>query len=502
MVMRWKLCLFVMLQAAIVVLLAVAVNRGFMPLGVRGEWEWMRLGKATALPWGWLALAGLVVAAYAGFAGLGFRALSTAGSSFSEAGLLTGLWAAAIAVQIAIPMGAADEFDLTKWAYVNYFPASTGYFRIAREQAVRDPWQFLSQYPDWIRSQDSLHIGTHPPGLIVAQCVLMHAMKRNPALATFLVNHMPPSVEVGFHQLEVLDAQPIRRAERAGLYATALLTLLACAGTVVPLYLLARATLPASAAWAAACFWPLVPSANLFQPGADTSYPLLSTSAWALAAWAVRLQAGHHRLTVAGLLSCSASGLVMAFGMVFTLAFLPVGLITALIVMFHRAASLPVRAALLLATGAGFLAFAVAGWLVTGADPFVVWAWNLHHHARFYVEYPRTYVVWLWANPIEVAVALGLPAVLWAVAGLYPVRAVPGSVWAGLAVLAIVNLTGRNMGEVARLWMPFFPALLVATGHGFSRLRGGPVAVGVSVGLVGLETLSLQSMIQVVYPVS
>ena len=30
---------------------------------------------------------------------------------------------------------------------------------------------------------------------------------------------------------------------------------------------------------------------NLFQPGADTAYPLLSTSALALAAWAVRSSA-------------------------------------------------------------------------------------------------------------------------------------------------------------------------------------------------------------------
>ena len=52
---------------------------------------------------------------------------------------------------------------------MNYFHGSTGYFQIARDQAVRDPWAFLARYPEWIRGQDSLHIGTHPPGLIVAQ---------------------------------------------------------------------------------------------------------------------------------------------------------------------------------------------------------------------------------------------------------------------------------------------------------------------------------------------
>ncbi len=234
----------------------------------------------------------------------------------------------------------------------------------------------------------------------------------------------------------------------------------------MPLYLLARAGLPAPAAWAAAALWPLVPAANLFQPGADTTYPFLSTSAWALAAWAARSQQGLDRPAALGLFLAVMSGIVMAFGMVFTLAFLPVGLITALIVVLNRSISLRMRAVLILATGAGYLAFVLGGWFVTGADPFIVWKWNLHHHARFYDEYPRTYSRWLWANPIELAIAIGLPTVVWCVAGLVAPRTVPLSVWATLLVLTLVNLTGRNMGEVARLWMLFMPSF---AGRGRAR---------------------------------
>ena len=111
-------------------------------------------------------------------------------------------------------MGAADEYDLTKWAYVNYLSSSTGYFKIARDQAAQHPWEFLARYPDWIRSQDSLHIGTHPPGLIVAQCILLATMERNPALAGLLIDHMPPSVKSGFTSLEGIEGRPIRRSER------------------------------------------------------------------------------------------------------------------------------------------------------------------------------------------------------------------------------------------------------------------------------------------------
>ena len=64
-----------------------------------------------------------------------------------------------------------------------------------------------------------------------------------------------------------------------------------------------------------------------------------------------------------------------------------------------------------------------------------------------------------------------------------------------------MNLTGRNMGEVARLWMLYTPPFLIAAARGLERLGGGPVALAISTALVGLQTLALQSMIQVVYPV-
>ena len=94
---------------------------------------------------------------------LGFAALTRlqTTSFVVEASWLMLLLLASISIQIVIPMGAADEYDLTRWAYVNYFGASTGYYKVAKQQAVADPWKFLADYPAWIQSQDSLHIGTH-----------------------------------------------------------------------------------------------------------------------------------------------------------------------------------------------------------------------------------------------------------------------------------------------------------------------------------------------------
>jgi hypothetical protein len=325
-------------------------------------------------------------------------------------------------------------------------------------------------------------------------------MEQNPGLADALVRSMPFATSEGFRQLERMDRRPIPGADRAALYLSSLITLLACAGTVVPLYLLARSALPPSAAWVAAALWPLAPAANLFQPDADAAYPLVSTLALALAAWAARFASGDHAFPIGAALAVLA-GTVLAFGMAFTLAFAPVGLIVALLIVLASSLSSDMKAGLIMAIGVGFLLVAAIGWDLTGANPRVVWGWNLRNHARFYVEYPRTYLAWLVVNPIELAIALGLPATVWCLIGLRSPRSVPRSAWATVAVLFLLNVVGRNMGEIARLWMLFLPPLLPAAGAGFARLEAGPRVLAISAALLGIQTLALQAMIQVVYPV-
>jgi hypothetical protein len=491
------------IQALLVLIVAVAIGFRFMPVGVPGEWEWNRLADQASLTWHGLFIAGAGVVVYAVFAGSGMRLLGTPRSWAGEAACVTGLLFAAICAQVIVPMGAPAGYDLTKWASVNYLPGSAGYFQVARQQAAGDPWRFLAGYPDWIQDQDVFHIGTHPPGLIVAQCILLRTMDRNPRLTGALLYYMPPSVEAGFRVFANAASTSLSRGERATLYATALLTLLACAGTVVPLYLLARAALPASASWAAAALWPLAPAANLFQPVADTAYPLLSTSALALAAWAARRASaqGPGNQPVAAYVLAALCGMVMAFGMSFTLAFLPVGLIVAFTLAGNMAMPWRNKTLLVLATGAGFLLVMALGWAITRANPFVIMAWNLKHHADFYVEYPRSYRTWLWVNPLETAIALGIPTAIWCGAGFFSLRNVPRSAWWTLLVLVLINLTGRNLGEVARLWMLYMPPLLLAAAALMNRVGARPAALGATTALVGAETLALQAMIQVVYPV-
>jgi hypothetical protein len=476
--------------AALVAGFLAAVRSGSVPLGVRGEWEWLRLSVA-ARPID-LALAGLAVAAYAGFAGLGMRALSRRATTARETIWVGALATAAVAVQAVVQSGAPDGHGLAKWVVALHQKGSSGYFHIAKAQAGDLP-RFLAGYPEWVKTQDALHIGTHPPGLIVSEALLLRAMERSPAAARFVEGHAPESVAMMFRYYGPNDPLPI--ADRATLVLTGFLTLLACAGTVVPLYALARTALPPSGAWAAAALWPVVPSAVMFQPTADTAFPFLSTTALALAAGAVRASKAQGR----GL--AVLAGLVLGVGMQFSLVFLAVGLVAALVIVFAAGRTTAEKVSLIIATGVGFLGLTLAFWLVTGCNPFVTWWWNQKNHARFYLEYPRTYRAWLLANPVEVAAGLGLQAALWVVAAWRWPREVPRVSVATLAVLIVLTVSGRSLSEVARLWLPFFPALLVASGFAIGRSGGGMKTLAATVGLVGVQTLALQAMIQVVYPV-
>ena len=474
-------------EAALVAALAVGLRSGRMPLGVPGQWEWQRIRVAPAPLSLLIGLA--AVLAYSAFIALGHRALSAQENRPRVKIWLAGLVLASIGVQGVVQDAAPEAYGLSKWILALHNPGSSGYYTVAKSR-MDDPRRFLADYPDWIARQDALHVGTHPPGLFLVARMMLGTMEAHPSLARWVCELAPPSVRSAIRVFR--ETLNLPRADAASLAMTGALTLLACASTVVPLYALARSRLSPAAAWASAAFWPLVPSALMFQPTADTAFPLLATTALALASWA-----GSRR----GGTLCVVSGLVMALGMVFTLAFLPVGLVVALVLMTTPDASPRRRLALILATGVGFLAGTLAWWAMTSANPFAIWWVNQRNHARFYVEYPRSYLAWVVENPIELAVALGLPIAAWALIGLGELRKAPRVAWATVFVLMLLTLSGKNLSEVARLWLPLMPPLLVAAGAGFSRLGGDGWTLAGTVALVGVQALILEATIQVVYPI-
>ena len=484
-----------LVQSLILVCFWVGLARHWFPLGVRGEWEWLRLGpgaQVSVLPLG-LALAG--IGGFSWFAVLGARSLSRGGSTRREVGWVSLLALAAIGVQGVVQEGAPIGYGLAKWIIALESSGASGYHSVARTQMPAGLGPFLQAYPAWIRQQDSLHIGTHPPGLFVVARILDDLTQRNENLARLVIALAPGSAAPAVQLAR--GSGSLTRSEAAALTLTGALTLFGSALTVIPLYLLARAGRPAPVAWATAVLWPLLPAANLFQPTADTAFPLLSTSALAFAVWAVQCPRISTRLTLA-----IAAGGLLAIGMQFTLVFLAIGLVVAILLLAEPGlGDWRVRLALIAATGLGFLGTTGAWFLLTAANPVAIWWTNQGHHAQFYWEYPRSRLAWTWVNLAESIVAIGLPSAVWAVLAFTRPRSVPTATWAVLLVLGLLTLSGRSLSEVARLWLPMDPPILLGAAIAWNRWGNNPTSLGWTVGLVGLQTAMLQAMIQVVYPI-
>ena len=419
---------------------------GHFPLGVAGEWEWRRIDfvgslTATVAP---PAICGLL---YMGFVWLG--TLRIARSRAGEfATWLCGLALFGFAWLWTAQESAPHTFQLSKAAWVLYFRGSSGYFSEAREGAG-DLAAYLAAYEDKMGEGDVLHLGTHPPGLVIIFRALIGLCESIPLLVDGLIASEPESVAASFDELAHVNL--LARTDRAVLWLATLLVQAAAALAVIPLYGLIRRDQSRRASWIAAAFWPAIPALPIFLPKSDCLYPLLATGFMWL--WL----AGRDRESRA---ISFLAGFLFWLGMMLSLALLPIAFFAAL------AAPRLSRCLRLIAWAvAGFLVPALAVWVVLKLNMAAIWWMNFRNHAGFYGQYPRTMWKWLLVNPVEFAVAAGLPlAVLstWSIVRQLrsrdqkPARAT----WAFLGTLGLLWVSGKNMGEAARLWIILMPFLV------------------------------------------
>lgn len=187
----------------------------------------------------------------------------------------------------------------------------------------------------------------------------------------------------------------------------------------------------------------------------------MGVGAWAVALLVLatgREGRGADALALAGG-AIAAIGLFLSYGLVL-LGFVPIaiavyrGRFRPLVV-----ASIPIALVMAGSAAAGF-------WWIDG----------LNATRREYAESiarVRPYIYFVIANLAALAVALG-PAVWVAVVRLRD-RALWVLVGAGLGAIVIANLSGLSKAEVERIWLPFMPWLIAATGAAFvsSRSRRG-----------------------------
>ncbi|MFM8287216.1 MAG: hypothetical protein ACKOGA_10865 [Planctomycetaceae bacterium] len=513
---------------------AVYVGFTSLPLGVPSEWVWTR---KTHLESPWFRWPGPLCAAIAYWFFIRWltrpaplRSGRAAGALLPNANLpspapprglgpVALLAGAALAWLLCLLQSAPPGFDLAKAGWVLYYPGPSGYFTQARHhteasrQARQPRTAWLTNYEQTVATGDVLHLGTHPPGLVLALQGLIALVEAVPPLAPALRAIEPTTVELSFAEIARLSARPgppqagvdpsltlapLSANDRAVLWLAMLLTVLAGALTVIPLWGLLRRALPERDALLLAAFWPTLPALAIFLPKSDGVFPLLGCGC--LWAWneALLARTGPRRTLLA-----LVAGVVLWLGLLCSLAFLVIVAAGWLLTLAHGLMLAPhaVHAAQPLATpavpgqsggdgttrwagpltvlGVGLATLLVATvvftWL-TGCNLGSVWRWNYLNHSRFYQQFTRTWWAWLLVNPLELLLAAGPPVV--GLAGWALVQSVRGRrvspVAGGLAIAwSLVYLSGKNRGEAARLWLLLMPTLLLVVGDWLNP-RVGP----------------------------
>ncbi len=452
-----------------------------IPLGVPGEWAWSRIPTVSAewtlLMLGWVSAA-VVGAVYLGFAVVGSTRLVQA-RRVESAAWLAGLCAMAFAWVWALQESPArQQYALGKSGWVLYYPAHEGYFEQARYE-MRDVSSYLAGYEKQMARGDYLHLGTHPPGLILFHRACINLCTAFPALSDLLHQTETPSFRDAMDvtaTTELRGRQPITPTDTTAIWLAALVTQGLAVATLIPLFLLVRRTDSPTTSWWTAALWPLVPALAIFLPKSDALLPFFGL----VFLWLWLEGFRHGSLTL-----CALSGIVFFVGMCLSLAILPVALAAVLLTVweallcnrdervspFYRAWALRVAAA-----AAGWGIPIALLWMLGRVNLLAVWQWNLRNHAAFYDHYTRTYWKWLLVNPLETLFALGAPVAIAVIISFrnrlssgWRKRAM-GPYWCLTATWALLWLTGKNMGEAARLWLIFMPwAVWLASGF-FVRL--------------------------------
>ncbi|MCA9053486.1 MAG: hypothetical protein KDA75_06595 [Planctomycetaceae bacterium] len=474
--------LFVILLAAVASLVLLWLTS--IPLGIPGEWTWARLDYApAAFAWG-LTLLVIGGGLYAAFAWLADRRLEDASRTETALWLLL-LVAVSFGWLTAIQSGAIPGLGLAKAPHVLFYRRTEGYFFQARYEVESVP-EFIAGYESLMAERDYLHIGTHPPGLTHLYCELLQVCRSSPRLVACLEQTQPEVVTQTFELLQeqnrLLD-QEFTRTDAACLWLAAILTQLMAVLTVVPMFLWMRLSSDRMATWRTIVFWPLVPAVAVFMPKSDVLYPLLAmTAAWL---WRSAWFRCRERLSILGLMTALLGSLVLWGGMVLSLAFLTVFALIGVQMVCDVLADGPrgrTRQAWLLHQMTVAVAFlgialiALGGVLSTfgyyGLNLLTVWQWNFSNHALFYDHNPRNWWKWILVNPLELTLAVGAPIVLLAKWGslrrlqnLRPWLASP--VVPFTVVWALLWLSGKNMGEAARLWIILMPWLTAAAVNAF-----------------------------------
>ena len=447
-----------------VVVTAVVLMMPVVPLGVPGEWTWQR-NRALS---DFAAAADRILPALIGGAIL--YGVAVRGARRATRGRVLQTWFAYLSLMLAawfwldrVQQTAPVAHRETKPYWVLYDPSSSGYFHEAAF-GISSTSEFLSGYEDRMKEGGVLHVGTHPPGLFLLSKACLNACNASPGLVSLLNGLESHRIRQTFRSIEssARFGPRLKSNELAALHLLSTISIVAVCLTIIPLAILCRHLFDATTAWRICCLWPTLPCLAVFLPKSDLLFPFTCTAVLALSILATT----RWKLFILAV----PAGILLWFGMLLSLAHLPVLAVLAAFIAVQawqtRGESMRRALSVFGVVLTTVLAISLLWNSFTGCNMFNVWKMNLTNHAGFYDQYPRTYWKWLLVNPLELSFSVGLPVFGVTVVGMTAavVRLLRGESQhcrrevsvalcvAAAATLGALWLSGKNQGEVARLW--------------------------------------------------
>ena len=342
-------------------------------------------------------------------------------------------------------------------------PLFSSYLHAADLPAARNPRAFLSDYrslqPELARWAP--HAATHPPTATLFFRGGITLCEQTPALRRLLLARITAAG---------VDSSRFRpHLSPAALAASLLLSwvlLTLSAATAWPLYLMAKHLHgDRRAATRVGILWLLLPGPTLMVPELDPALalPVALFGAGLAAAWLKPSGDAPWRLLQGATAGAGAgAALLLSYGAPTFLLITGLGLLAARSRIPQRARMPHWLPPLLLATAVALrLVWLPALW---GAEPLAQAREALRIHRAGFTA-PRSYLLWLLFNPVDLLLFLGPPVCIAAAVGLGAPRRTRTEhrfAWGWGGALLLLLLSGVLRGEMGRIAIPLMPAALLA----------------------------------------